>query len=119
MQPLAIGWADMNRIDITPQVLHSEFDYLDGHLLWKKSKGRAKKGYHAGRKVKDGYLQTCVNQVRLLNHQIVFMMFHGFIPKEIDHINRNVSDNRVENLREITRSENLKNRKTWTRANYG
>ena len=116
MPQLAIGWVDMNRIDITPQILHSEFDYLDGHLLWKKSKGRAKKGCQAGRKVKNGYLQTSVNQVRLLNHQIIFMMFHGFIPKEIDHINRDVSDNRVENLKETTRSENLKNRKTWAKG---
>lgn len=67
----------------------------------------------AGRKVKDGYLQTCVNGVRLLNHQIVFMMFHGFIPREIDHINKDVRDNRIENLRETTRSDNLKNRKKW------
>ena len=70
-------------------------------------------GEPAGRTVKNGYLQTCVNRVRLLNHQIVFMMFHGYIPKEIDHINRQVSDNRVENLKETTRSENLLNRKPW------
>jgi len=104
----------MERNDITPSVLQSEFDYSDGNLIWKKSKGRAKKGNIAGRKVKDGYIQTCVNRVRLLNHQIIFMMFHGYIPKEIDHINRNVGDNRIENLQETTRSANLRNRKTWT-----
>ena len=104
----------MQRIDVTAEMLKSEFDYLDGQLLWKKSKGRAKKGCPAGRIVKDGYLQTCVNRVRLLNHQIVFMMFHGHIPAEIDHINRKVSDNRIENLRTTTRSANLQNRKKWT-----
>jgi hypothetical protein len=104
----------MERIDITAEVLHSEFDYSDGHLFWKRSKGPVKKGCQAGRKVKDGYVQTCVNRVRLLNHQIIFMMFHGYIPKEIDHINRNVSDNRIENLQATTRSANLRNRKTWT-----
>lgn len=41
------------------------------------------------------------------------MMFHGFIPLEIDHINKDVRDNRIENLRETTRSDNLKNRKKW------
>jgi len=106
----------MERIDITPEVLHSEFEYSDGHLFWKRSKGRVKKGCQAGRKVKDGYVQTCVNRVRLLNHQIIFMMFHGYIPKEIDHINRNVGDNRIENLQATTRSANLRNRKTWTRG---
>jgi hypothetical protein len=103
----------MQRTDITPEILKSEFDYLNGQLLWKKSKGRAKKGSPAGRIVKDGYIQTCVNGVRLLNHQIVFMMFHGYIPPEIDHINRKVSDNRIENLQETTRSANLLNRKKW------
>lgn len=106
----------MERHEITPEVLKSQFDYLDGDLYWKQDKGRVKKGMKAGRIVKNGYLQTCVNRVRLLNHQIVFMMFHGFIPKEIDHINRDVRDNRVENLKMTTRSENLKNRKTWKRG---
>ena len=38
-------------------------------------------------------------------------MHHGPIPKglEIDHINRNRSDNRIENLRAVTRSVNLHN----------
>ena len=105
----------MQRHEITPEILKSEFDYLDGELFWKKTKGRVKKGALAGRTVKDGYKQTCLNRVRLLNHQIVYMMFHGFIPKEIDHINRKVTDNRVENLQPTTRSENLRNRKKWTR----
>jgi hypothetical protein len=50
-------------------------------------------------------------------HQIVFLMNHGFIPKEIDHINGNRADNRIENLREVTRSQNQMNiglRKTNT-----
>jgi len=103
----------MERHEITSKLLSEKLEYKDGVLYWKHTRGRAKEGMPAGRIVKDGYLQTCVNRVRLLNHQIVFMMFHGFIPKEIDHINRDVRDNRGENLRMTTRSENLTNRKTW------
>lgn len=106
----------MNRADLTPEILNGQLSYDAGVLYWKHTKGRAKKGCPAGRLVKDGYLQTCVNGVRLLNHQIVFMMFHGFIPSEIDHINRDVRDNRTENLRITTRSENLKNRKSWKKG---
>ena len=109
----------MHRSEITQEFLHSKFDYVDGDLYWKTSQGKCKKGAKAGRFVKDGYVQTCVNYVRLLNHQIVFMMFHGFIPKEIDHINKNVCDNRIENLRMTTRSENLKNRRSWKRTQHG
>lgn len=33
-------------------------------------------------------------------------MFCGYEPSEIDHINRHKSDNRIENLREVSRSQN-------------
>lgn len=33
-------------------------------------------------------------------------MFHGYEPSEIDHINRNRADNRIENLREVSRTQN-------------
>lgn len=103
----------MKRHEITADMLKFELEYQDGHLIWRRTKGRIKQGFKAGRIVKNGYIQTCVNGVRLLNHQIVFMMFNGFIPQEIDHINRIVSDNRIENLQETTRSKNLQNRKPW------
>jgi hypothetical protein len=48
-------------------------------------------------------------------------MHHGSIPKgmEIDHINRNKSDNRIENLRAVTRSQNARNASMETRGFSG
>ena len=43
-------------------------------------------------------------------------MFHGFIPMEIDHIDRNVLNNKIENLRQCTRSENLANRRKYAKT---
>lgn len=43
-------------------------------------------------------------------HQLVWVLVYGRFPKQIDHINGNPKDNRVENLREVTRSENDMNR---------
>jgi hypothetical protein len=45
----------------------------------------------------------------LFAHRIIWAMQHGRWPKEVDHINRDKSDNRLVNLRETTRSHNLAN----------
>jgi hypothetical protein len=38
-------------------------------------------------------------------------MFYGYLPKYIDHIDGNPSNNKIENLREVTNSQNCKNSK--------
>ena len=43
-------------------------------------------------------------------HRLIFMLHNGFMPQEIDHINGDRADNRIENLRAVTRSENQCNR---------
>ena len=43
-------------------------------------------------------------------HRIAFLIMTGNIPVEIDHINRIKSDNRWDNLREATRSNNCLNK---------
>jgi hypothetical protein len=43
-------------------------------------------------------------------------MFHGYYPEMVDHINGNRDDNRVENLRAATRSQNGMNRHHKSRS---
>ena len=46
-------------------------------------------------------------------HHMVWVVVHGRLPTQIDHINGDKTDNRLENLREVNRSENDANR-VWT-----
>lgn len=52
---------------------------------------------------------------RFINFHREIYKKHYSIPKgyQIDHIDRNVYNNRLCNLRAVSRSENLKNRKSW------
>jgi hypothetical protein len=47
---------------------------------------------------------------KLWKHRLVFFLVTGRFPKEIDHLNGIKTDNRIENLREVNRSENEANK---------
>lgn len=91
------------------------FDYHSGKLLWKvKPNNRVRKGSEAGYLHHDGYVVVRVNKVLNSAHRIIWEMHNGPIPKgmEIDHVNRNRIDNRIENLRLATRRQNSCNLST-------
>lgn len=59
---------------------------------------------------KDGYLILKIKSKQYKAHRIVFAIHNKRLPiGEIDHINRNKKDNRIENLSECTRLDNVSN----------
>lgn len=70
---------------------------------------KARTGDVAGYVCGDGYLRISVEGTKWKAHQIVFWMHHGYIPKVIDHIDRNILNNRIENLRDVSAKQNLMN----------
>ena len=81
----------------------------DGEVLVPQS-GKHHEHYTYGYKRKDGYREVCYQGKRYLVHRLVA---ECYIPNNgkpyIDHLNTNRSDNRVENLRWSTHSENCNN----------
>lgn len=71
---------------------------------------RAKIGDIAGRLRFDGYVAIKINGKIYRGHRLAWLYVYGNYPNgEIDHINLIKSDNRIENLREVSRSENMQN----------
>jgi hypothetical protein len=95
------------------QRLHELFEYRDGDLYWKVDRGSQKcKGKKAGTPTSKGYLAFRVRELggSMLVHRAVWIMQHGEAPDRLDHINGNPLDNRIENLRPASRSQNGYNR---------
>ena len=98
---------------------HNHFDYhSDGQLTWKEGRPGVRKGSVAGC-LSNGYIAIGVNRKVYYAHRIIFEMVHGYVPSEIDHINGDRTDNRIENLRECSSSQNQMNRKTPTHNTSG
>jgi len=72
----------------------------------------------AGFARKDGYIALAVDGKTYRAHRLAWFLMHETWPELIDHINGDRSDNRFENLREATRSENTQN-STHTRSKSG
>lgn len=64
-------------------------------------------------KMGGGYYCGAINKIALQAHVVAWCLHYGKWPSgEIDHINGNRQDNRLENLRNVTRADNARNRRT-------
>jgi hypothetical protein len=102
----------MNNADMPLELIERlSIDGFDGSLLWYMDTGSAKKGENAGSEVGRGYIQVKFKGKRYLAHRILFFMFNGYLPEQVDHIDGDTSNNSKDNLRSATHSENMINRK--------
>lgn len=111
----------MNTFFISDTPITDVFDYDEsGCLRWKISPvGWIKIGDIAGSARKDGYVEVKCKGIRYLVHRLIFALHHGYMPDLVDHIDRNPSNNRIENLRESDKSRNGFNRGAQANSKTG
>ena len=79
-----------------------------GMLYWRERKYPFRSSRLAGRITNKGYRVVNVRGKMYFAHRLAWLIECGRWPAiELDHINGNRDDNRMENLRECTRSQNM------------
>jgi len=95
-------------------------EYRDGELYWKQTLSNvAKAGKPAGCKSSNTYGSITIDKKAYCLHKVVFCMHHGYMPKQVDHIDGNRKNNRIENLRPATNAENSLNRPAQKNSKSG
>lgn len=89
------------------------YDKSTGVFTWAIDRNsRVKAGDRAGCD-KKGYVRIKFDGVDHFAHRLAWLVVHGAWPEgEIDHINGLRSDNRIANLRDVSKAVNQQNRKS-------
>lgn len=106
------------------QKISDKFYYSEGRLLYRGG------SYNPADKEPgwvnwSGYRMVSFDRKQLKTHRVIFALHYGYFPALIDHIDRNKLNNKIENLREATKSINglnckvrANNTSTFTGVNY-
>jgi hypothetical protein len=96
---------------LTQKRLKEVLRYYPGSGIFRwKTTGKGRKRKIAGCKRPDGYILIRIDGQLHFAHRLAFLYVHGYFPEnQIDHIDRNRSNNKIKNLREISQQCNSRN----------
>jgi hypothetical protein len=92
--------------------IQENFRYEGGFLYRTTNRGGEKVGSVAGWLTECNgrpYRKMSINGKTAYVHHIIFLLHHGFLPKYIDHKDGDSTNNKIENLRSATQSQNMAN----------
>lgn len=110
-----------------------DYNQETGDFIWKTREGQdvgskvfnsSWAGKRAGKVEKDGYIRISVKVFGrshwIRAHRLAWYMVYGSLPvNEVDHVNQQKGDNKISNLRDVTRTQNMRNRPMLGRNTSG
>ena len=96
---------------LTQDEVRRLFDYHeDGYLIRRVyTSWRAQIGDVAGHCGAQGYRRISINHRNFLAHRLIFLWHHGWLPIEVDHLDLDRTNCRIEYLRAATPAQNMWN----------
>ena len=109
-------------MEMNQKQLQEMFDYSSDGSLIRKVAVSGRSG-QAGRKIgsvgtsnSNSYLITKIHGKNYKVHRLIYLWHHGYMPEQVDHINKDSLDNRIENLRAASSSQNMMNRSLFSNS---
>jgi hypothetical protein len=86
------------------------YDPETGIFTWAKSRKGCTQGKTVGTLKDNGYLHIGIDGKKYLLHRLAWLYVHGEFPSnDVDHIDGCRTNNKINNLRSVSRSMNLEN----------
>lgn len=90
------------------------YDPCSGNIVFLDNRFGAKQIGQVAGYVDKGYVRFFHKNKQYMAHRVAWALYHGRWPKHtIDHINRDGTDNRIQNLRDVPQAVNNRNKSKY------
>jgi hypothetical protein len=104
--------SDVLKNGMTQQELQQVVIYCNGALYWRTHQFQSLVGRKLGSLCKGGTYRRVYIGCEMFEHHVVWFYHTGNLVRNLDHINRDGTDNRIENLRLADKVAQTANRRT-------